>query len=77
MLALLVVLESLFLLMVALKLFPFPGENLSSVAFKQLWRNMLKPVQKKKKNVEQNYYKDNGYKTKSEKNNYDLVYKEN
>lgn len=59
-------LESLFLLMVALKLFPIPGENLSSIAFKQLWRNMLKPVQKKK-NVAQNYYKDNGYKTKSEK----------
>lgn len=37
----------------------------------------VKTSSEKKKNVEQNYYKDNGYKTKSEKNNYDLVYKEN
>ena len=45
-------LESLFLLMVVLKLlFPIPGENLSSIAFKQLWRNMLKPVEKKRTSV--------------------------
>lgn len=42
-------LESLYLLMVVVKLLsPIPGENLSLTAFKELWNNMLKPVQGKK-----------------------------
>ena len=61
-------LEPLFLFMVILRLlFLFPGENINLLALKQLWSNMLKPVHGKKKyNVEHNFYKGNGYKTKSE-----------
>lgn len=45
-------LEPLFLFMVILRLlFLFPGENINLLALKQLWSNMLKPVQGKKKNI--------------------------